>query len=141
MRFDILVLLLYIARGGVKNAPNVKERTRKMFEFEDSKGKIFEIEEYDLFQAWNEYCEDGNDPDSEIYSNDEEFLEYFSKEDIAKRVAWGDFNFYDEYVTFDGYGNFKTSNRILDLINEGNIDDDFLHDYCAEYAKVEQVRY
>lgn len=112
-----------------------------MFEFEDSKGKIFEIDEYDLVQAWNEYCDDGCNPDSEVFLNDEDFLDLFSKVEIAKRVAWGDFNFYDEYVILDGYGNFKSSNRILELIDEVNIDDDFLNDYCAEYAKVEQVRY
>lgn len=112
------------------------------YNFEDSKGKLFSIEEYDLVQAWNEYCEDGNDPDSEIYLNDEDFLDLFSKEDIACRVAWGDFSPYDDFVTIDARnGNFKSSNDARELIGITCTDDDFLNDYCAEYAKVEQVRY
>lgn len=114
----------------------------KSFEFEDSKGKIFEIDEYDLVQAWNEYCEDDNDPDSDIWFNDGDFLDMFSKNDIACRVAWGKYSPYDKYITIDQTnGNFKSSSDPRELIGIMCTDDDFLNDYCAEYAKVKQVRY
>lgn len=108
-----------------------------MFEFEDSKGKIFEIDDDDLVQAWNEYCDEGCDPDSEVFFNDEDFLDMFSKTEIAEKISWGSFALTDAYVTLDRLANFKTSDDVLELIDEDNIDDDFLDNYCEEYAKVE----
>lgn len=45
------------------------------------------------------------------YENDEHFFEEFFSHDLeglVQRVCYGEYRFTDEWVTFDGYGNFKT---------------------------------
>ena len=58
----------------------------------DSYDSIFEIEEFD------------------------EICESMTAHEIARRCFYGDFRPYDNYFTFDGYENFKSSNYLSDFI-------------------------
>lgn len=59
-------------------------------------------------------------------TNDEEFFEiYFNKKmDVARAICYGNYNYCDDYVKFDAYGNLESCNeyeytRILqDYIDE-----------------------
>ena len=46
-----------------------------------------------------------------VYENDEEFFDMFFKgrpAEVARAIHYGDFNYNDEYIKFNAYGNLKT---------------------------------
>ena len=100
------------------------------------KGYFEGLSDDELMNLWNEYCYASSHYDDEIFYNDEDFFNMFESEPlkIAQRVCHGDYNYTDEYITFNGYGNFKTSDYITDLIYINDLvryyinDDDFLID-------------
>lgn len=69
------------------------------------------MDECDLVQLNNIYCaEIQNNPDAGICANDEEFFEMlgWSGLRVAQAIHFGDYNYSHDWVTFDGYGNFKS---------------------------------
>lgn len=88
------------------------------------------VETKTLISIWNEYCSEKN-MDDYIYSNDEYFFnEMFEKADDAVRaVCFGSYEYTDEYVIFNAYGNL-VSFDIYDA--EQHIDFDTLADYIME---------
>ena len=69
------------------------------------------MDESELVQLNNEYCQSINAPDSEIFSNDEDFfITFFSDSPmrLAQAICYGDYHYYDNYVIFNGYGNLET---------------------------------
>lgn len=75
-----------------------------------TKEKALEIlnrmDDYDLLMKWNEYSDSAYMGDT-IYLMDEFlFDDHFSScEDAVRAVYYGDFNYGDKYVCFNGYGN------------------------------------
>lgn len=57
--------------------------------------------------SWNS-CLDWLD----YYENSEEFFENFftSKDEVARAICYGDYNYTDEYVHFNAYGNLDSCN-------------------------------
>ena len=46
-----------------------------------------------------------------VYNNDEEFFDIFfanNPAEVARAIYYGDFNYNDEYIKFNGYGNLET---------------------------------
>jgi hypothetical protein len=69
----------------------------------------------ELIELNNRYCQEINDSDSEIFDNDEEFFAMFypNAGDALRAVQaafYGDYNFSDNYVKFNGYGNLESIN-------------------------------
>ena len=77
----------------------------------------------ELIDKWNEYCVEKFDPNSQIYVNNTDFLDLFSKEDLVSNICYGEYSINDDYVTLDGYGDFKTSNYPEDLISKEKLAD------------------
>ena len=100
-----------------------------------AKEKVNEMDDYKLMDVWNEYTVEGiNDPDSQVFVNDEEFLSLFENGDssmLIRRALCGEYSLANEYVTLNGYGNFVSSDFIKNLISE-----DDLIDYLAEQDEV-----
>jgi hypothetical protein len=74
---------------------------------------INEMTPSELIDLNNTYCQSANICDSEIYSNDEDFFETFFGTETLKAVQatqYGDYRYYDDYVTFNGYGNLDSFN-------------------------------
>lgn len=72
---------------------------------------IKEMREAELLELNNLYCQSINAPDSEIFTNDDEFMEMFfsgSPMRLAQAICYGNYHYYDNYVTFNGYGNLET---------------------------------
>jgi hypothetical protein len=72
--------------------------------------EINDLNESDLILLNNLYCDSINAPDSIIYSNDQEFFDMlnWSGLRVAQAIFYGDYTYSNAWVTFDGYGNFKT---------------------------------
>jgi len=79
-------------------------------------------------RALNSY--DGCLEHLEIYENDDEFFEMFfdTPLELARAVCYGNYQYLDNYVRFDGYGNLETldewkyqnelKSRIDEIVNE-----------------------
>ena len=64
-----------------------------------------------LIDIHNTYCDENNDPDSTIYGNDEGFFEtlfHNNPYEVARSTFYGTYNFSEDYVRFDWYGNLET---------------------------------
>jgi hypothetical protein len=72
--------------------------------------EINDLNESDLILLNNLYCDSINAPDSIIYYNGEEFFDMlgWSGLRVAQATFYGDYNYSHNWVTFDGYGNFKS---------------------------------
>jgi hypothetical protein len=72
--------------------------------------EINEMNESNLIDLNNTYCESCNIPDNHIYNNDEEFFEMldWSGLRVAQAVFYGNYNYSHAWVTFDGYGNLQS---------------------------------
>ncbi len=71
------------------------------------------LDNAELVNLWNEYCRDCNYNDDEIYENDEDFFNIYFESDIMKAVraiSFGEYNYSDKYVKFNGYANLETFN-------------------------------
>lgn len=74
---------------------------------------IYDMDDNDLIQLNNEYSQDINATDSEIWPNDEDFLTTFfpnNPDALARAIFYGDYNYSHNYVRFNGYGNLETFN-------------------------------
>lgn len=104
-----------------------------------------------LIPIWNGYCDDNRDTESFVFCNDDTELDAnfdgMPAHEIIRMVSYGDYNFADEYFSFNGYGNLvsfesleddKCTICVEDLANwlEGN--DDLLEQYGLNYDDDEE---
>jgi len=101
---------------------------------------LTELSDDDLLRIYNDWASN-NDPDDEIFSNDEDFFEtYFSGKimDAMRAVSFGEYNFNDDYVKFNGYANLETFNTISDHVDISDLagwilDNDKMSEYDMDY--------
>ena len=72
-----------------------------------------EMCEPDLVYLYNEYCQETNNYDDEIYPIDmfDEINRELDPWEIAAKVFYGDFNPNHDYFKFNGYANFISINK------------------------------
>ncbi len=90
---------------------NIKQA---FIENEDLRSIVMDINSYD-----------GYFDDMQWWDNDEEFFETFfgtAIMDAVRAVCYGEYNYTDEYVKINAYGNLETTNYIQDEL-EGYVDD------------------
>lgn len=84
---------------------------------ETIKNQIIELinnmDQNDLVELNNLYCQSANIYDSEVFSNDEEFFSMFYPNagdglKVAQAVFYGDYNYSHDWVSFNGYGNLQS---------------------------------
>lgn len=77
---------------------------------------------------------DGSFDDLDYQSNDEEFFEcYFQdKMEVARAICYGDYNYMDDYVRFNAYGNLESLSE-YDLEEELQDNVDEIVDLLEEY--------
>lgn len=83
-------------------------------ENEDLRSIVMDINSYD-----------GYFDDIQWWDNDEDFFETFfgtAIMDAVRAVCYGEYNYTDEYVKINAYGNLETTNYIQDEL-EGYVDD------------------
>lgn len=73
-----------------------------------------------VLELWSEYCEDTNQYDDQVFTNDEDTMQMICRGfmDLAQRITYGDYNYSHEFVTLNGYANFESSDYVVHLINE-----------------------
>ena len=75
--------------------------------------QIEKLNESELIDLNNTYCQSINNTGSEIFENNEEFFAMFYPNagdglKVAQGVFYGNYNYSDKYVTFNGYGNLES---------------------------------
>lgn len=93
----------------------------------------------EFINKWNDYCEDINDLDSQIYGNDEDFLDSFEKLDLVSRVQHSNYSFDDNYVTINAYGHFESSPYPQDLGSKGVLSDWIVKNQSEADAYIDYV--
>ena len=72
-----------------------------------------ELSTSDLVGIHNTYCQEIGAGD-EIYDNDGDFLEDIfigNKNEAVRAAIYGKYNYSDDYIKFNGYGNLETTNN------------------------------
>ena len=87
---------------------------------------INNMDQNDLVELNNLYCQSANIYDSEVFNNDEEFFSMFYPNagdglKVAQAVFYGDYNYSHDWVTFNGYGNLQsydhfTTDNLCELV-------------------------
>lgn len=73
-----------------------------------------------LMKLHNQYCESINDMDSQIFNNDEEFIEIFFSDrptEFQRACEYGDFRYRDTFVQFNGYANLDSFDDVDNYID------------------------
>ena len=93
-----------------------------------------------------------------IYNNDEEFFDMFFEgrpAEVARAIYYGDFNYNDEYIKFNGYGNLETLSEydyeellkenveevidcLIKYVEHISIDNEELDDLLSQYFEDEE---
>lgn len=76
----------------------------------------------------NTYCQE-NQYEDEIYENDDEFFNTFFDGKVieaVRAVSYGEYNYTDSYVQFNGYGNLESFGYPDERIDFGAIANDIL---------------
>ena len=70
---------------------------------------LLDFEDVELvLRLWNEYCMDNNMFDDQVYDNDDVFMSQFTQMEVAQKVYYGNYDYHDSWITFNGMGNFQT---------------------------------
>lgn len=93
-----------------------------------------------------------------VYFNDEEFFDMFFENkpmEVARAIYYGDFNYNDDYIKFNGYGNLETFSEyeyeellkenieeiienLIKYVGHISIDNEELDDLLVQYFEVEE---
>ena len=93
-----------------------------------------------------------------IYNNDEEFFDIFFEgrpAEVARAIYYGDFNYNDEYIKFNAYGNLETLSEydyeellkenveevidcLIKYVEHISIDNEELDDLLSQYFEDEE---
>lgn len=101
-----------------------REILRREYLFYDNLVDFEDIEF--VIRLWNCYCDyqgqfkNSNMYEEMIYKNDEEFMNQFTPMEVAEKIHFGDYNYYDSWISYDKEGNFLTyaySSEILRLLS------------------------
>lgn len=104
---------------------NIQEHAYQLTAYE--KGGFIDIKDYKkdiiknqledtdfetLLSAYNEYCSENSY--EEFLENEEEVFQMFFRNmtDIIRATQYGEYNLYDEYIKFNGYGNLDSYDSI-----------------------------
>lgn len=109
-----------------KNIENEKEiKTMKTYKekIEAIKNIIEDMDDSDAVTLHNKYCYETDNYDDEIFEMEEfdEICEGMKPIDIARSIAYGDFNPNHDYFHYNGYGNFESTDCPTDWIYPGDI--------------------
>lgn len=90
------------------------------------KEALAKMQPEEKIDLWNERCSAEGFSDDQIYENDEEFFNIFYPNDsfgAVQRAIYGDYNPMNDFVTFDGYANFKSFDvsRLKNFISDDEI--------------------
>lgn len=105
---------------------------------------INDMNEGELVQLNNEYCQSANYTDNEIFDNDEDFFSTFFENDTigaVRAVSYGNYNYSHNYVKFNGYGNLESFSYFTadDLCENVETMAEYIADNLHEFSQFNNV--
>lgn len=97
--------------------------------FDSVKEYLRNLDDSELINIHNEYCQSTNNSDDEIYNNDEDFFNIFFEGNVmeaVRAVSFGEYSYSHDYVVFNGYANLETFNNPTDKVDIESIASDIL---------------
>lgn len=101
---------------------------------------IEEMSSEEQMEVHNQYCENANYMDDQIFYNDEEFFEMFFNgrtTELIRAMEYGDHRINDKFVKFNGYANLESFNDVVLEIDINCIAEDILETDAANYYSIE----
>ena len=83
----------------------------KLFSYLEIADTLENYDEQDWVNLHNEFCQNTSRGEDEIFNFDDDFFELFFWNDPMKAAQcthFGDVNWSDDFITFNGYGNLKS---------------------------------
>ena len=98
------------------------------------------LEDAELVELWNIYCDNDyifpfDDPES--FFNETFGTAY----DACRALQFGEVSWNDCYITFDGYGNLKSSNYFDDLGNYEDLAEEVFPHWQVHFTEEEILEY
>lgn len=105
-----------------------------MEKFEKLKNEITFEELQEMLQDCIGY--DGSFEDLDYRENDEDFFEtYFrTKNEVARAICYGDYNYMDDFVRFNAYGNLESASKYQVEEEIENYEEEIIEHYLELYA-------
>lgn len=101
---------------------------------------IKEMDNFELIEIHNQYCENINYMDNQIFVNDEEFFEvYFNGRinELIRAMYYGNFNPNEEFIKFDGYANLETFDNVENEIDIEAIAENIFETEAQNYYSID----
>jgi hypothetical protein len=107
---------------------------------------IYQMDRDELVILNNEYCQSINAMDSEIWSNDQDFLETFfhnNPDNLARAIFYGDYRYSDDLVRFNGYGNLETFNHygVNDMVELVDVMAEYIEENSKDFSQFDQIEF
>ena len=117
----------------VKIKPEVKSQSKvkgSMAPEEAAKAAWDDLSDVEKIDKFNEWAYD-NDADRVVYDNDESNMRelFESPLDAVRAVYYGNYDYPDEYMVFNGYGNLVSYTNAHDVVHSHFLD--FIDDVIA----------
>jgi len=106
---------------------------------------IGEMSNSKAITAHNQYCQNNNYSDNEIFDNDEDFFNtHFEGKvlEAVRAVSFGSYQYNHDYVKFDGYANLQSFNDPFAELDINEMAEDMLknpNDYNIELEEEEET--
>jgi hypothetical protein len=97
---------------------------------------LTDLDNSELISVHNQYCNECQYSDDEIYDNDEDFFNtYFEGKvlDAVRAVSYGQYNYSNKYVKFNGLGNLDSFNDPSNIVSIGEIAQAILDEEFTPY--------
>lgn len=97
--------------------------------FDIIKEHVNDLDNSELVNFHNICCQNSNNSDDEIYTNDEEFFNMFFDGkviDAVRAICYGEYKYSDDYVIFNGYANLESFDNPTEHISIDEIVNDIL---------------
>lgn len=112
-KFDIICnnrKIIILENANETQLINFYNQITKIMKTNEILDSINSMNENELVELNNRYCQEINDYDNEVYCNDEDFFNMLGWDGlrVAQSICYGDYNYSHNWVTFDGYGNLQS---------------------------------
>lgn len=90
-----------------------EDEIQKIYDALEVLEKLEDLSDNDWVNLHNQYCQNEGNADDEIYTFDEDFFETFFADkpmEAARATAFGEVNWSDEWIKFNGYANLESVN-------------------------------
>ena len=111
----------------------------------DKKAKIIDwlkgLDDYEVVRLWNQYCDENNYFDDELYSMDDidEIIPSMSPSEFFNRFDVGSFSISDSWFYTNGYGYFESVCNPFDIVDVESLADNIIEGSIRDSIEDENI--